>query len=62
MNEVDFSGWERTKENLSRIKIDPRYRRAMHWQRFTKALKQNRWNYFNWWNIKGLLFNQRDQF
>lgn len=62
MNEVDFSGWYRTEDNLVRIKISPKYRRSIHWQRFTKAIKYRRWSYFTWWNIKGLLFNEIKQF
>lgn len=62
MNEVDFSGWIRTKENLHLIKTNKKYRRSIHWQRFIKAIKQKRWSHFNWWDIKGLLFNQTKQF
>jgi hypothetical protein len=61
-NEIDFSGWIRTKENLELIKTSKKYRRAIHWQRFTKAIKYKRWYYFTWWNIKGLLFNETKQF
>lgn len=62
MNEVDFSGWDRTEEHIEWIKTKPKYRRAIHWQRFTKAIKQKRWSWFTWWNIKGLLFNETKQF
>ena len=61
-NEIDFSGWIRTEENLKLIKTSKNYRRAIHWQRFTKAIKYKRWYYFTWWNIKGLLFNETKQF
>lgn len=61
-DEVDFSGWVRTEENLKLIETSPKYRRSIHWQRFTKALKQKQWNYFTWWNIKGLLLNETKQF
>lgn len=61
-NEVDFSGWVRTKENLTLIKTSSKYRRNIHWQRLIIAIKQKRWSYFNWWNIKGLLLNETKQF
>ena len=61
-NEIDFSGWVRSKENLELIKTNPKYRKLIHWQRFKKAIKYKRWNYFTWWNIKGLLFNEKKQF
>ena len=62
MNEVDYTGWTRTKENLNLIRTKPKYRRSLHFQRFIKAIKYRRWDYFTWWNIKGLLFNQIEQF
>lgn len=62
MNEVDFSGWDRTEKHLEWIKTSPKYRRVIHWQRFTKAIKYKRWRHFTWWNIKGLLFNETKQF
>ena len=62
MNEVDYTGWTRTKENLNLIRTKPKYRRSLHFQRFIKAIKYKRWDYFTWWNIKGLLFNQIEQF
>jgi hypothetical protein len=62
MNEVDFTGWVRTEENLKLIKENPRYRRKLHFQRFLNALKYRRWSYFTWWNIKGLIFNEIKQF
>ena len=62
MNEIDFSGWRRDKESLKKIRINKKYRRAIHWQRFIKAIERKRWNHFTWWNIKGLLLNQKKQF
>lgn len=61
-NEVDFSGWIRSKEHLEWIKKSPKYRITVHWQRFTKALKYRRWSYFTWFNIRGLLLNETTQF
>jgi|688.fasta_scaffold1235064_2 hypothetical protein len=62
MNEVDFTGWNRTDDNLYKIRTSPKYRSKIHWNRFTKAIKQKRWNWFTWWNIKGLLCNETKQF
>jgi hypothetical protein len=62
MNEVDFSGWDATDDNLYKIRTSSEYRRKIHWIRFIKAIKQKRWNWFTWWNIKGLLCNETKQF
>lgn len=62
MHEVDFTGWTRTPEELEKLKDNFWYRWSLHWIRFFKATKQKRWAYFNVWNIKGLLFNQKKQF
>ncbi len=62
MDEVDFSGWTRTEENLKRLKKSPKYRRTLHWVRLSKAIKHKRWGWFTWWNIKGLIFNETGQF
>ena len=62
MNEVDYTGWCRTEENLKLIKTDSKYRRKIHWLRFIKAIKHKKWNHFTWWNIKGLLLNEKKQF
>lgn len=61
-NEVDFSGWVRTEENLQLIKTNKKYRMSIHLQRLVKAVKYRRWSYFNWWNIRGLLLNETKQF
>lgn len=61
MNEVDFSGWQRTEENINRAKKSRTYRASIHWKRFFKAIKQGRWGYFSWWNLRGLLFNETKQ-
>jgi hypothetical protein len=61
-NEVDFSGWVATEKNIELIKTNSKYRRAIHLERFKKAIKQRRWSYFTWFNIRGLLLNESKQF
>lgn len=60
--EVDFAGWVSSDENRARMKTDWKYRWSLHWNRFYKAIKYKNKNYWTWWNIKGLLFNQKKQF
>ena len=62
MYEVDFTGWTKDEETLEKLNNDWKYRWSLHFTRFRKAIKQRRWWYFTWWNIKGLLFNQKQQF
>ena len=62
MYEVDFTGWCRDEESLYKSKTNFWYRWGLHWKRCYEAIKQRRWHYFNYYNIKGLLFNERKQF
>lgn len=62
MYEVDFSGWTRTPEDLKKIKTNPMFRRNMHLKRFIRAITSRRYWFFNWYNIRGLIFNETDQF
>ena len=61
MNEVDFSGWTRSEDNLAWARVNWQYRWAIHWRRVWCALKQGRWQFFTWWNVLGVLGNGMDR-
>ena len=42
MYEVDYCGWTRTPEELTRLKTDSKYRRRLNWQRLYKGFVYNK--------------------
>ena len=61
-DEVDFTGWVRSDENLDKMENSFWHRWKLHWRRSILSVKQKRWHHFTWWNIRGLLLNQKKTF
>jgi len=51
MYEVDFTGWTRTPEELTRLRTDKCYRLKLNWIRLYKAIKYRRLDSMIFWDL-----------